>query len=292
VANLLRSGWVFTVDKHPPRREVDVSQQQKVPNPARSISAGRFAATLRARLSYANVIASVALFIALGGTAAAAVTLGRDSVGSPQIRQEAVRSPEISTDAVRSPEIVSGGVRSSEIRNEGIKFADISTAARTALLGDVKIAEDDNPDADTLPQCTDLTACPDHLVLRLSTGSAQPAPLRADPGTLPSPGTPNSGPSQNWLIQAKLGLAVNRLTGASGGTNCGLVNSSVAGPRAVLDSSSFLQEGGDVALNAVVKKRDGNPTIALRCTSVGSLVEVRPLFAKITALEVGTVTGP
>jgi hypothetical protein len=32
--------------------------------------------------SYANVIASLALFIALGGTATAAVTLGRDSVGS------------------------------------------------------------------------------------------------------------------------------------------------------------------------------------------------------------------
>jgi hypothetical protein len=61
----------------------------------------------------------------------------------------------------------------------------------------------------------------------------------------------------------------------------------------VLDSSTFLREDGNVALNAAVKKRDGNPTIALRCTSEGpGPVDVIPLFAKITALEVGTVTGP
>jgi hypothetical protein len=46
---------------NPTRREVDVFKKQA---------------------SYANVIASLALFIALGGTATAAVTLGRDSVGS------------------------------------------------------------------------------------------------------------------------------------------------------------------------------------------------------------------
>ena len=46
----------------------------------------------RQPLSYANVVASLALFVALGGTAAAAVTLDRDSVGSREIRDGAVRS--------------------------------------------------------------------------------------------------------------------------------------------------------------------------------------------------------
>ena len=44
-------------------------------------------ARMRGRVSHATVIASVALFVALGGTAAAVTALPRDSVGSPQIRK-------------------------------------------------------------------------------------------------------------------------------------------------------------------------------------------------------------
>ena len=80
---------------------------------------------LRARLNYANVTASLALFVAPGGTAAAAVTLPRDSVGSPQIRKGAVRSAEIADDVVRSSEISDGVIR----------LADIAGGARRALRG-------------------------------------------------------------------------------------------------------------------------------------------------------------
>ena len=45
---------------------------------------------LRQKLSYANVTATLALFIALGGTSYAALTLPRNSVGSKQIRSRAV----------------------------------------------------------------------------------------------------------------------------------------------------------------------------------------------------------
>ena len=283
MANLLNGGGVLAVDKQTPTKEVDVSKMQENPNRntlRRSVWAGSLAATLRARLRYANVIASLALFIALGGTAAAAVTLGRDSVGSPQIRQ----------DAVRSPEIVSGGVRSSEIRDEGIKFADVSPAARAALLGDVHVAEDDNPDSDSLPKCSDLSACQNHLVLPLTSGSATAPPLRAGPGTLPVPGTPGAEPSRNWLIQAKVSVSVIMPLDSSAGNQCGLVNTSVVGPRAMLDEAAFSRSEA-IALSAVVKKREGNPTIALRCTSRPGN-DVIPHSVKITALEVGSVTGP
>jgi hypothetical protein len=46
--------------------------------------------TLRERLSYANVIASLALFVALGGASYAAVSLPANSVGSKQIKNGAV----------------------------------------------------------------------------------------------------------------------------------------------------------------------------------------------------------
>jgi hypothetical protein len=72
-------------------------------------------ARLRSRLSYANVTATLALFIALGGTGYAAITLPRDSVGAKQIRSKAVRS--------------------SEIRNRAVKLRDIATGARSALRG-------------------------------------------------------------------------------------------------------------------------------------------------------------
>jgi hypothetical protein len=70
---------------------------------------------LRARLTYANVTATLALFVALGGTGYAAITLPRDSVGSKQVRSNAIRS--------------------GDIRNSTIQTRDISKRARAALRG-------------------------------------------------------------------------------------------------------------------------------------------------------------
>lgn len=67
------------------------------------------------RLTYANVTATLALFIALGGSSYAALTLPRNSVGANQIR--------------------TGAVSSSEIKNRGIRLGDLSVSARRALQG-------------------------------------------------------------------------------------------------------------------------------------------------------------
>ena len=80
---------------------------------------------VRARLSYANVTASLALFIALGGTTYAATSLPRNSVGSKQIRTNAVGASELRRNAVRS----------TEIRNRTIKLSDVSLSARNSLRG-------------------------------------------------------------------------------------------------------------------------------------------------------------
>ena len=47
------------------------------------------------RLSYANVIATVALFAALGGSSYAALNLPRASVGSKQLKKNSVSSPKV-----------------------------------------------------------------------------------------------------------------------------------------------------------------------------------------------------
>lgn len=50
---------------------------------------------LRRRLTYANVTASLALFIALGGGAYAAVTLPKNSVGAAQLKKNSVSSTKV-----------------------------------------------------------------------------------------------------------------------------------------------------------------------------------------------------
>lgn len=60
---------------------------------------------LRPKLSYANVIATIALFIALGGAATAATQLPRNSVGTKQIRNGAVNTKKLRKHAVRPNKI-------------------------------------------------------------------------------------------------------------------------------------------------------------------------------------------
>jgi hypothetical protein len=80
---------------------------------------------VRDRLTYANVAATVALFLALGGTSYAVATLPRNSVGSQQLRSNSVGASEIRR----------GAVRSSEIRDRAIRLRDISESTRHSLHG-------------------------------------------------------------------------------------------------------------------------------------------------------------
>ena len=57
-------------------------------------------ASVRRRISYANVIATVALFVALGGSSYAALNLPRGSVGPTQLKKGAVTTSKIKRNAV------------------------------------------------------------------------------------------------------------------------------------------------------------------------------------------------
>jgi hypothetical protein len=101
------------------------------------------------RLSYANVVATLALFIALGGTGYAAVKLPRNSVGSTQIKSGAVHTPEIADRTIRLGDI-SLGARSSLRGQAGpagpagpagaaaVKHFAVVTAAGQLVRGDAK----------------------------------------------------------------------------------------------------------------------------------------------------------
>ena len=237
---------------------------------------------LKKHLSYSNIAASIALFAALGGTAVAAATLERDSVGAPQIKKDAVRSPEIQKDAVRSPEIVKDAVRTSEIRNGGVNTADISDGAKTALLGDLRVAEENTPTVQADCGGDNVVRCPSVLELRLSGGPAA--------RTVESPGPLGGEPNRNWLVQAK--LVTNAVAGDVSVLNhCGLVNAAASGPNAVLDEVKYREGVEAMVLSGVIVKRDANPTIAVRCT-IQPEDQLSTEDVKITALEVGSVTGP
>lgn len=62
-------------------------------------------------LNYANVIASLALFIALGGASYAAVALPSNSVGTKQLRKNAVAASKLKRDAVSSAKVKDGSLQ-------------------------------------------------------------------------------------------------------------------------------------------------------------------------------------
>jgi len=71
---------------------------------------------LRKRLTYANVMSSIAVFLVLGGGAAfAANQLGKNSVGTKQLKKNAVTAVKIKNNAVTSPKIAGGAVTNAKI---------------------------------------------------------------------------------------------------------------------------------------------------------------------------------
>jgi hypothetical protein len=69
---------------------------------------------MTARLTYANVVSSLALFIALGGSSYAAIELKRNSVRSVHIAKGQVKAPDIGANAVDSTRIKDGTLTRSD----------------------------------------------------------------------------------------------------------------------------------------------------------------------------------
>jgi hypothetical protein len=80
---------------------------------------------LTSRLTYANVMATIAVFIALGGSSYAVIKLPRNSVGSAQIKRGAVGPSEVRASAVGSR----------QVRRESLRLSDLSKRTRASLRG-------------------------------------------------------------------------------------------------------------------------------------------------------------
>jgi hypothetical protein len=77
--------------------------------------------SIRNRLTYANVMSTIAVVLTLGGaTAMAAVVLGPNSVGTKQLKKDAVTAAKIKAGAVTSGKIGAGAVGGAELSDRGV----------------------------------------------------------------------------------------------------------------------------------------------------------------------------
>jgi hypothetical protein len=70
---------------------------------------------VKSRLTYANAMATIAVFVALGGTSYAAMKLPANSVGSDQLKDTSVGAAKLKGGAVTSPKIAKEAVNGSKI---------------------------------------------------------------------------------------------------------------------------------------------------------------------------------
>jgi hypothetical protein len=91
---------------------------------------------IRKRLTYANVMSSIAVFLVLGGaTAFAASHLGKNSVGSKQLKSNAVTSAKIKKNAITTAKIKNGAVTGAKIKAASVPFS--QAVARLHVAGPV-----------------------------------------------------------------------------------------------------------------------------------------------------------
>src|SRR2546429_7942048 len=89
---------------------------------------------LRPRLSYANVVSTIALVFALGGGAVYAA----GKIGSSEIAKNAIHSRQIKNRQVKRQDIAGGAINSGKVSNDSLKGKDI----QEATLGEVPLASD------------------------------------------------------------------------------------------------------------------------------------------------------
>ncbi len=89
---------------------------------------------MRPKLTYANVVATLALFIAIGGASAfAASHLGKNSVGSKQLRKNSVTTAKIKSEAVTAAKVKNGTLTGTQINASTL--GTVPTAQTANALG-------------------------------------------------------------------------------------------------------------------------------------------------------------
>jgi hypothetical protein len=85
--------------------------------------------------TYANVMSTIAVFMALGGVGWAAATLPANSVGTRQLKSKAVTSPKIKAKAVNGTHIKPDSINGAHVKEA--QLGPVPNAANAAKLGNL-----------------------------------------------------------------------------------------------------------------------------------------------------------
>jgi hypothetical protein len=88
----------------------------------------------RPRLTYANVIATLALFLALGGGAAYAASLGKNSVGAKQLKKNAVTGAKVKDGSLSAGDFKAGQLPAGERGPQGVPGAPGASGATNVVV--------------------------------------------------------------------------------------------------------------------------------------------------------------
>ncbi len=89
--------------------------------------------TIRSKLTYANVMSTIAVFLLLGGGAAfAASKLGKNSVGTKQIKNSAVTAAKIKKGTITGAQVANGSLTGTQINLSTLGAVPSATKATTA----------------------------------------------------------------------------------------------------------------------------------------------------------------
>ncbi|MEK6277940.1 MAG: hypothetical protein AABM29_08010 [Actinomycetota bacterium] len=95
---------------------------------------------IRSRLTYANVMATIAVFLALGGATIAAVKLPKKSVGTKQLKNKAVSKEKLKNKAVSSKKLGDKAVGTAKIAGSAVTSSKIaSNAVQTSDIGNEQV---------------------------------------------------------------------------------------------------------------------------------------------------------
>jgi hypothetical protein len=78
------------------------------------------------RLTYANVMSSIAVFLVLGGATALAAGLAKNSVGSKQLKKNAVTAAKIKKNAVSGAKIKKSAVTGAKVKDQSLTGKDLN----------------------------------------------------------------------------------------------------------------------------------------------------------------------
>lgn len=83
--------------------------------------------SIRKRLTYANVMSTIAVFLMLGGGAAfAAVHLGKNTVGTKQLKKNAVSAAKVKNGAINGAKVADGSLTGADVADGSLTGAEIA----------------------------------------------------------------------------------------------------------------------------------------------------------------------